>query len=175
MCESFGGPVAHGMGEATFDALGVTYTTPDGVARRVDWSELLAVEIATDDGGPLSEDVFWVLRGPGAAVVIPQSAGGSHALLARLQQLPGFDNQAVIAAMSSTRSERSSAGSAVVRPRRVAGWGGPTARGSGSFRTRSGRTERLAAGTVAFPAGAAELANGVRLRPGARDRLNEST
>ena len=94
------------MGEATVDALGVAYTAPDGIARRVAWSDLQGVEIATDDSGPFAEDVFWVLHGPDATLVIPQSAGGSDALLARLQQLPGFDNQAVIAAMSSVSTNR---------------------------------------------------------------------
>jgi len=94
------------MGEATFDGLGVTYTAPDGVARQVAWPDLRAVEIATDDSGPFAEDVFWVLHGVGVALVIPQSAGGSDALLTRLQQLPGFDNGAVIAAMSSASTKR---------------------------------------------------------------------
>jgi len=57
-------------------------------------------------GGPFAEDVFWVLRGTGPPLLIPQSANGSEALLARLQELPGFDNQAVIAAMASAGNER---------------------------------------------------------------------
>jgi hypothetical protein len=76
------------------------------MAYQLAWSDLLAVEIATTDSGPFAEDVFWVLRGVGAAVVIPQSASGSDVLLTRLQQLAGFDNGAVIAAMSSAGTER---------------------------------------------------------------------
>lgn len=89
------------MGEVSFDTVGVSYTLPGGVARRITWADLRSVEIVTTNEGPFVEEVFWVLHGTGAPLVIPQSASGSDALLARLQELPGFDNEAVIAAMSS--------------------------------------------------------------------------
>jgi hypothetical protein len=88
------------LGKVTFDVGGIAYTLPDGTARRVEWSDLRAVEIATTDGGPFAEDVFWVLHSTGSPLLVPQSAGGSDALLTRLQELPGFDSRAVIAAMS---------------------------------------------------------------------------
>ena len=94
------------MGEITFDVAGVAYTPPCGVVRRVAWADLRAVEVVTTDAGPFADDVFWVLQGAGPLLVIPQSAPGSDALLARLQELPGFDSRAVIAAMSSAGSER---------------------------------------------------------------------
>jgi hypothetical protein len=94
------------VGEVSFDAAGVTYTQPGGGARRVEWSELRAVEVATTDAGPFAEDVFWVLHGAGQPLLIPQSTGGLDALLARLQELSGFDSGAVIAAMSSAGNER---------------------------------------------------------------------
>ncbi len=94
------------MDEVSFDAEAVSYTPQGSVARRVAWSDLLAVEVATTDAGPFAEDVFWVLHGTGPPLMIPQSAGGSDALLARLQELPGFDSRAVIAAMSSAGNER---------------------------------------------------------------------
>jgi hypothetical protein len=94
------------VGEVSFDAVGVSYTPPGGAARRVEWSELRAVEVATSDAGPFAEDVFWVLHGAGPPLAVPQSAGGSDALLARLQELPGFDSRAVIAAMSSAGNAR---------------------------------------------------------------------
>jgi hypothetical protein len=89
------------VGEVSFDAAGVTYISPDGAVRRMVWSHLQDVELVTTADGPFTEDVFWVLRGAGATVSVPQSADGSDALLARLQKLPGFDSRAVIAAMSS--------------------------------------------------------------------------
>jgi hypothetical protein len=95
------------VGEVSFDAVGVTYTPPSGAACLVAWSDLRAVEVVTTDAGPFAEDVFWVLHhGAGPPLMVPQSAGGSDALLARLQELPGFDSRAVIAAMSSAGNER---------------------------------------------------------------------
>jgi hypothetical protein len=94
------------MGEVSFDAEGVAYTPPGGAARRIEWSELRTVEVVTTDAGPFAEDVFWALQGAGPPLLVPQSAGGSDALLARLQELPGFDSRAVISAMSSAGNER---------------------------------------------------------------------
>ena len=94
------------MGEVSFDTEGVAYTPPGGVARRVTWADLRAVEVVTTDAGPFAEDVFWALHGAGPPRMVPQSAGGSDALLARFQELPGFDSRAVIAAMSSAGNER---------------------------------------------------------------------
>lgn len=90
------------MGDVSFDATEIVYTPMNGDALRIAWSDLLVVEIATTDDGPFDEDVFWVLHGGGPPLVVAQSVDGAPALLARLQELPGFDNEAVIAAMSST-------------------------------------------------------------------------
>ena len=95
-----------GEGKVSFDAAGVAYTPPGGASRRVAWADLRAVELVVTAGGPFAEDVFWVLRGTGPPLLIPQSANGSEGLLARLQELSGFDNQAVIAAMASVGNER---------------------------------------------------------------------
>jgi tellurite resistance protein len=46
--------------------------------------------------------VFWVLVADGSGCVVPSEAEGTDQLLKRLQELPGFDNQAVIQAMAST-------------------------------------------------------------------------
>jgi len=94
------------VGEVSFDTVGVLYTPPGSASSRVEWSDLRAVEVATTDAGPFVEDVFWVLHGSGQLLLIPQSAGGSDALLSRFQELPGFDSRAVIAAMSSAGNER---------------------------------------------------------------------
>ncbi len=94
------------MGNVTSDASGVAYTTPDGNVQRIAWTDLVTVEIVTTDEGPFVEDVFWVLRATERSLVIPQSTGGSEELLIRLQQLHGFDNNAVIASMSCVGTER---------------------------------------------------------------------
>ena len=87
----------------TFTADAVTRVRPDGVEQTVPWDDLREVIILTTDGGPWQEDVFFLLIASDAksSCLVPQSADGSKLLLERLQQLPGFDNAAVIEAMGS--------------------------------------------------------------------------
>ena len=94
-------------------AFGITLTDeriaccrPDGKVEAVAWDDLQGVLIETNDEGPIGTDVYWILAGKHSGCVIPQGATGEDALLARLQALPGFDNDAVIAAMSSTENQR---------------------------------------------------------------------
>lgn len=77
---------------------------PDGALEAVRWDELQAVVLETSATGPFSADVFWILVGNGSGCVVPQGLEGERALLARLQELPGFENDVVIAAMASTRN-----------------------------------------------------------------------
>ena len=88
--------------EFTEDAL--CYHQPDGTARTVRWDELRTVLIETTDQGPFVEDVWWILIDNAGHCMIPQMAG-TEALLARLQELPNFDNDAVIAAMASVENQ----------------------------------------------------------------------
>ena len=86
----------------TFDDAGVR-----GEAWSIAWPALERVEIHTTDAGPLFPDVFWVLRtasAASAAYAVPQGATGETELFERLQKLPGFDNEAVIAAMGSVEN-----------------------------------------------------------------------
>jgi hypothetical protein len=48
--------------------------------------------------------VYWYLIGSDgkSGCLVPQSSDGSNQLLKRLQQLPNFDHEAVIKAMTST-------------------------------------------------------------------------
>jgi len=71
----------------------------------VRWSDLKAVLIETTDQGPFKNDVFWVLVGEKSRCVVPQEAEGSQALLARLQDLAGFDSQAVVEAMGTAENK----------------------------------------------------------------------
>jgi hypothetical protein len=89
-----------------FDAEAVTCTRPNGQRETVRWSELRAVLIQTTADGPAADDLFWVLVGREGGCVVPSEAQGCNRLLERLQQLPGFDNQAVILA-SQCVEERS--------------------------------------------------------------------
>src|SRR5262249_42904855 len=73
----------------------------DGGVEQVAWNDLQGVAIMTTSEGPFAEDVYFVLAGrDGTGCVVPQGAPESTALLHRLQALPGFDNEAVIQAMS---------------------------------------------------------------------------
>ena len=87
----------------TFDAEKVVRTMPDGRVESLRWDDLQQVTIMTTSDGPMADDVFFMLHGKGqSGCAIPQGADGADALLQRLQQLPGFNNEAVIEAMSST-------------------------------------------------------------------------
>ena len=62
--------------------------------------------VVTTDKGPSHPDVFWVLHGSDTGCVVPQGATGEPMFLERLQQLPGFRNNAVIEAMCSADNRR---------------------------------------------------------------------
>jgi hypothetical protein len=69
----------------------------------VRWDRLVNVTVATTDQGPFADDFFWLLResdGSGCAIGSEQAV--AVGLLDKLQRLPRFDNQAVIAASGST-------------------------------------------------------------------------
>ena len=86
-----------------FDAATITNTLAGrGETETVRWDDLQEVGIVTTDEGPAAEDVFWILLGANGRCAVPGGADGMKELLARLQQLPGFDNGAVIKAMGST-------------------------------------------------------------------------
>lgn len=87
--------------EIVFDDDGARRLYRGETTHRVNWAELERVAIRTTDDGPFAEDLFWVLLGSrGTGFVIP-SALVPDGLVTRLQQLPGFDNDAVVQAMQS--------------------------------------------------------------------------
>lgn len=89
----------------TFDTECVTRTLPDGNVEIVRWDDLLEVNIITTDEGPYVDDVYWMLHGKdGRGCAVPSEADGMKELLSRLQELPGFDNEAVLKAMGSTNN-----------------------------------------------------------------------
>ena len=80
---------------------------PDGQTERVAWDELQAFIVETTDEGPWAADVIWILVGANnSGCIIPQGATGDKALLERLQQLPGFNNEEFIRAMGSTSNQK---------------------------------------------------------------------
>ena len=90
----------------SFDDAGVVRTMADGRTESVRWSELREVHIITTDAGPFVDDVFWLLIGDDGGCAVPSEAVGCDELLHRLQELPGFDNHTVIAAMGCTDNNR---------------------------------------------------------------------
>ncbi len=86
----------------TFDDFEIKCQRSSGLVEQVAWDDLQAVLIQTTADGPFSDDVFWVLVGQNGGCVVPAGAQGADDLLARLQTLPDFDNETVIAAMSCT-------------------------------------------------------------------------
>ena len=89
-----------------FDNERITRTLADGKSEVVTWEDLKTITIVTTDQGPFVDDVFWVLAGSVSGCVLPSEAQGMKELLSRLQALPGFDNKAVISAMSSAQNAK---------------------------------------------------------------------
>jgi hypothetical protein len=93
---------------ARFDDVGVIYVTKDDQEQHMAWADLREVEIVTTSRGPWAGDFTWILRGVGplAECSIPSGAPGMGALFARLQDLPEFDNDVVLQAVTSTTDRR---------------------------------------------------------------------
>jgi hypothetical protein len=82
----------------------ITVDSGAGSVATLLWSNLANVAILTTEAGPLQMDLFWILsdRDRRNALTIPMDAEGEHALLKAMQtRLAGFDNMAVVEAMSS--------------------------------------------------------------------------
>jgi hypothetical protein len=87
--------------DVTFDDTSVRRVSPEGGVEEVRWEDLTEVKIAKTAEGP-GEDVYWLLTGAdGEGVAVP-GAAVTDDLLDRFQALPGFDNEQMIRAMSST-------------------------------------------------------------------------
>lgn len=93
-------------GRVTFDERGVVFEGADGRREGIVWRELRAVTVITTDEGPWRDDVFWLLEGAEGGCVVPSEAEGMPEFLERLQRLPGFNNQTVIAAMGCAQNGR---------------------------------------------------------------------
>jgi YD repeat-containing protein len=80
--------------------VGVTRTLEDGRVESVTWDALAKVTVATTSQGPFAEDVFFVLETSDSGCLVPAS-DAPEGFVARLQELPGFDNEQLIEAMGS--------------------------------------------------------------------------
>ena len=80
---------------------GIRWVGSGGEAKELGWLDLAEIRIVTNGNGPLMEDVFFgFIASEVDFLIVPQSAIDQEAL-SRLQRLPGFDNSALIEAMSS--------------------------------------------------------------------------
>ena len=75
-----------------------------GTEHTVAWTDIERVLIRTTDKGPFDDDVFIVLVTADDTLLIPQDALGASHLLTKLQNTPGFDNDAVSEAMGCTEN-----------------------------------------------------------------------
>jgi hypothetical protein len=87
-----------------FDELQVECLSPEGTTQRITWAEIRAVAVETNDQGLWIEDVYFLLfsNSKDQFCAIPQCSERSQELVARLQQLPDFNNKALIEAMGCT-------------------------------------------------------------------------
>lgn len=73
----------------------------------LEWDDIASVMVVTNDAGPSRPDLFWVLQAQDRrpASVVPMGSEGEQDLLRAMQaRLKGFDNMAVVEAMSSTEN-----------------------------------------------------------------------
>lgn len=92
----------------TFDEEWIISKRPGAEDEKVRWSDLKAVFVDTLDCGPFAPDVFWILVGDNEnGCVFPQGATGHEDILQAMQsRLSGFDNKALIDAMSCYECNR---------------------------------------------------------------------
>ncbi|WP_439544280.1 hypothetical protein [Hyphomicrobium sp.] len=89
----------------THDDKLITVDDGAGAAVSVAWSDIGNISVLTTDAGPFEADLFWIMtdRDGRQSLVVPMGADGEPALLKSMQaRLAGFDNMAVVEAMSST-------------------------------------------------------------------------
>jgi hypothetical protein len=85
----------------------IVVTRADGREEVLRWADLAVVGIVTNDGGPFITDLFWLLQSADRrqALAVPLGAAGENDFLHAMQaRLKGFDNMAVVEAMSSTEN-----------------------------------------------------------------------
>ena len=91
----------------SWDQTGVAVIFPSGERHGLAWKDINCVAIETNDGGPSSSDVWWLLESQDLRVAYPQDAAGSDSLMTELpKRFPGFSYGAVISAMGSTENAR---------------------------------------------------------------------
>jgi hypothetical protein len=87
------------------DDVGVTRTARK-LREHIAWADIVRVRIMTNDKGPTTEDVFFLLDGKdGGGCLVPHDLATRGGLLDALQaRLEGVDNAAIVAAMLSVEN-----------------------------------------------------------------------
>ena len=91
----------------TCDHTTITLHQPDGQSGSLAWDDIGSVTVAIT-ANEVSDDVFWLIlsRDRSRFLAVPLCAVGERELLLAMQiRLRGFDNDAVITAMTSTDTE----------------------------------------------------------------------
>ncbi len=86
----------------SFTSEGIILQAATGGRVEIKYKDLVKVSIETTDQGPWLPDCFWYLSTQKECMRIENDDPLIQALLHELQQLPGFKNELVIKAMSST-------------------------------------------------------------------------
>ena len=86
--------------QVNFDDNRIWIKTSKNQTKSLFWKELIGVAIQTYINEPRSPEVFWILGANKSFLIYPDTAIGEIEMLKRLQELPGFSNEAVLSAMS---------------------------------------------------------------------------
>ncbi len=82
----------------------ITVKSPGAPDMAIAWKDLTAVRIVSGDAASDPPDLFWLLLGGERRrpVLVPMGVAGEHELVHAMQlRLDGFDNMAVVEAMSA--------------------------------------------------------------------------
>jgi len=82
----------------------LSVTTPAHENAQILFDQIKGVAIETNDTGPFGSDVIWHISDGKVTIQFPMGATGERQAIYALQQLDGFDNQAVIDAMACTEN-----------------------------------------------------------------------
>lgn len=103
-----GKPPSPGSTAVAFDTGRILLYQSDGRCGSIKWDDLGSVTLATMADSDIGADAFWLLlnRDRSQFLAVPVGADGEQDLLLAMQlRLRGFDNEAVIEAMTSTETE----------------------------------------------------------------------
>lgn len=79
-------------------------TDPQNHVQQMNLAEIKGIAIQTDESGPAGSDVTWFISDGNSTISFPMGARGEDEALKAFQQIDGFDNEQLINAMGSTKS-----------------------------------------------------------------------